>query len=374
MNRHKGIPLFATIIFFMAVVYGYMAINSPKTLAQAAGQGGLNGPTDIVFDRQGNLYICDTKNNLIRCVNSQNGLHTIAGAGSKDIVRDEPISISEARFTNPTKLITDGENLYFIERSSYVRKLDLASGIITTFAEGNFYRAPGQRFTKEEAELTELERAEKPFRFDILPISLAIGPDNNLYILNSHNQLCWCPLDKQARANFYKRQKEDASFQTEINYKQLKNQLALINFDKNGDLYVVTKYPHIIYKANLESGELIKIAGKEKFTERNSEEGLALEVPFYQLNTFTFDNDNNMILAANTYLYKFDLAAQELKIITGKGKKSSLWEDGIAATNSAIGNCQGIAIDDQGEIFFSDITTHRVRHITKEGLIFIAAA
>ena len=60
-----------------------------------AGEASLNEPKGVAYDQEGNLYIADSENHLIRCVDRQSGLiHTVAGSSTEDIpsnqVSNEP--------------------------------------------------------------------------------------------------------------------------------------------------------------------------------------------------------------------------------------------------------------------------------------------
>ena len=55
------------------------------------GRSSLNEPKGVVFDQEGNLYIADSENHMIRRVDRQSGLiHTLAGSSSRGI-SSEPL-------------------------------------------------------------------------------------------------------------------------------------------------------------------------------------------------------------------------------------------------------------------------------------------
>jgi sugar lactone lactonase YvrE len=102
----------------------------------ARGTAALFGSVEDTFsDGAGNLYVCDNANNTIRKVVVATGeVTTIAGtaglSGSNDGVG------AAARFDGPDGVTGDGAgNLYVSDsRSSTIRKLDLATGAVTTIA------------------------------------------------------------------------------------------------------------------------------------------------------------------------------------------------------------------------------------------------
>src|SRR5712692_10324120 len=107
-----------------------------------AGDGGpaaaalLNGPFDVAFDAAGNLYFSDTFNNRIRRVDARSGtISTVAGNGDKGYSGDgDPAT--EASLNEPYGIALDrAGNILIADRlNRRVRRIDAASGIITTLA------------------------------------------------------------------------------------------------------------------------------------------------------------------------------------------------------------------------------------------------
>jgi streptogramin lyase len=96
----------------------------------------LNGPFDVCFDRAGNLYFSDTFNNRIRRVDAATGIiTTIAGNGDKGYAGDGGPA-AQAALNEPYGVVVDrAGNLYIADRlNRRVRRVDAASGVITTLA------------------------------------------------------------------------------------------------------------------------------------------------------------------------------------------------------------------------------------------------
>ena len=75
----------------------------------------LNGPTGLSLDAQGNLYIADTKNNRIRKVNASGVISTVAGNGSTSYTADGDIATATGLNT-PTGVTVDADgNLYIAD-------------------------------------------------------------------------------------------------------------------------------------------------------------------------------------------------------------------------------------------------------------------
>lgn len=94
----------------------------------------LNYPTDVKVDRQGNVYIADYYNNVIRRVTPGGFITTIAGTGSPGYTGDNGLA-TEAQLFGPYKIELDVEgNLYIVDRDNQcIRKVN-TSGIIKTIS------------------------------------------------------------------------------------------------------------------------------------------------------------------------------------------------------------------------------------------------
>lgn len=94
----------------------------------------LNLPSTLIFDAAGNAYIADHANSCIRKVSASGIITTIAGTGTAGYSGDGGPATS-AQLSYPTGLVFDAQgNLFVADRSNNVVRKITPAGIITTFA------------------------------------------------------------------------------------------------------------------------------------------------------------------------------------------------------------------------------------------------
>ena len=109
---------------------GYSGDGGPATGAT------FNQPYSLQVDANGDIYVVDRLNYVIRRIDAATGtISTVAGTGEPGYGGDGGPGI-EARFSEPNDCYLDGNGGLLVAdvQDQRIRRLDLASGIITTFA------------------------------------------------------------------------------------------------------------------------------------------------------------------------------------------------------------------------------------------------
>ncbi len=120
---------------------GVVRTVAGKTTQAFSGDGGpatsaeLNFPKAVVVDSAGNIYVADTNNERVRKVDTKGVIQTVAGTGSFGYSGDGGPGTA-AKLNSPSDLLLDGKGGLLIADffNHRVRRLDLATGIISTFA------------------------------------------------------------------------------------------------------------------------------------------------------------------------------------------------------------------------------------------------
>ncbi len=131
------------ILLFFPCIAGAQIITTIAGSGSAAGFSGDGGPATaalmgrlfgLACDAAGNIYVSDFTNNRIRKVNTSGVISTYAGNGSGSTSGDGGPATA-AGLNGPSELALYGNSLFIAEHnSSRVRKVDITTGIITTYA------------------------------------------------------------------------------------------------------------------------------------------------------------------------------------------------------------------------------------------------
>jgi len=138
----------------------------------AAASAQLAFPQGLAFDAQGNLYIADSGNNIVRMVSAQNGnISTVAGTPQSYGYSGDGGLATSATLENPQAIALDSTgNLYIGDEGYRIRKVTKATGDITTFAGNGEEGATGDGGPALNAQ--------------IIPGFMVADTQNNLYVSN----------------------------------------------------------------------------------------------------------------------------------------------------------------------------------------------
>jgi DNA-binding beta-propeller fold protein YncE len=146
---------------------GFAGDGGPATLAR------MNQPYGIVIDHVGNIYVADRLNGRVRRIDgSSSVITTLAGDGSGKYSGDNGPSVC-AGLAEPNGLALDREHcrLFVADVTDHrVRVIDLASGVITTFAGTGNARHGGDGGPATSADVFGAR-------------AVALAPDDSLYIM-----------------------------------------------------------------------------------------------------------------------------------------------------------------------------------------------
>ncbi len=327
-----------------------------------AGDGGpakaalLNGPFDVAFDAAGNLYFSDTFNNRIRRVDARSGvISTIAGNGEKGYSGDGGPATA-ASLNEPYGIVLDrAGNIFLADRlNRRVRRIDAASGIITTLAgtgeAGLFrrWRAGGSGRAR---------RAERP--------RLRCGAAAPLHHRcrrqpgagrRSGQPERSPPLPAPARpsiAAMAARRTAAGTFGARA-----------VKVGADGTVYILERQGSSLRAVDPKTGVITTIAGT---TARGyaGDGGPALAAVFDAPKEMAIDRDGSLLIVdtENHAIRRIDRRTGIVSAVAGGHQGSG--GDGGPATEAGLDRPHGAVVGPDGAIYIGDTNNHRVRKVMR---------
>lgn len=325
----------------------------------AAGYAGDGGPAiEAVctepfmcdFDSSGNLYYSESRNNIIRRVDKATGvITTVAGTGEAGNSGDGGPA-TQATMREPYSLQVDQNNgdIYIVDRlSAVVRKVDGATGIISTVAgigeigysgdggPGNqaMFREPNDCFLDGKGGLLIADIQDQRIR----KLDLATG------------------IITTFAGNGEKERSGDGKPALEASFLGSR----AVCMDSKGNTYVAEREGNGVRKIDA-NGIMSTVAGTGELG-YDGDGGPALAATWGGPKALRCDAQDNVVVV-DTENHAIRLIHADTGIVTTiAGGRLGGEGDGGAATEAAMDRPHGCGIDTDGNIFVADSNNHRVR-------------
>jgi sugar lactone lactonase YvrE len=274
----------------------------------------FHDPMGLAFDADGNLYVSDWVNHRIRMIGPDGRVTTVAGGGPPgpygDLF-DGPAAT--ARFFGPEGLDVDDHGNIFVADTlnNRIRRIS-PEGLVTTVAGSG----PGTLYGFDGA--------------------LVDGPA------------------------------DIARF----------NDPSDVAVDAAGTLYVTDRLNHVIRKITPD-GQVSTFAGSGQ---PGSADGVGQAASFELPNRITIDRDGNLYVTEGrfldfgeqTYGFRVRMITPQAKVTTLAGTGQPGYRDGPALT-AEFDVPIGIAVDGKGNVYVVDSGAHRIRRISRDGVVSTVA-
>lgn len=254
--------------------------NGPATAATLA------GPSSVVLDAAGNLYVADAGNNAVRRVDAVTGIiTTVAGTLGRHGYTGDRGPANSATLNTPNGIALDSSNnLYLADTGNHaIRRVDAVTGKITTVAGTGTAGYNGDSLPATSAQLSS-------------PWSVTVAPTGELYIAdqNNHRVRLVSPagmISTVAGSGI-------AGFSGEkgpATEAQL-NEPASVVLDVAGNLYIADSGNNRVRKISAKDSSILTIAGidSEGFSGDN---GPANQAGLYGPYTLALDGADNLFVA-----------------------------------------------------------------------------
>lgn len=277
-------------------------VNGATVVKRFEGDGGqavqavLNFPTAVAVDQAGHVFLADTMNHRVRRVDAATGvITTVAGIGLPRFSGDGGPA-TEAGLNEPSALALSETGLLYIadQTNNRVRAVELATGTIRTVAGTGTAAYGGDGLLATESSLAG-------------PSGLAVGLDGTLYIADTFN----------------------------------------------GRIRAVDPATGLISTVAGDGGEY-RYEGPEEPVSRSLSRpsGLAVDAAG---NLYIADSDNHLIR-------RWDRQSRSLSRLAGIGQ-ATFGGDGGSALEAGVSYPFGLAVDHAGRLLIADTFNHRIREI-----------
>lgn len=338
---------------------GYAGDGGAATSAQ------FDSPDAVAVDSSGNLYISDTGNQRVRKV-SGGSIATVVGNGTQGYSGDKG-SATSAELNEPSGLAFDSNgNLYIGDTGNYVVR-EVAGGNISTVAGTN--STPG--FSGDGGAATSAELVNPSgVAVDSGGNIYIADPENNVVRIVCNN-LTPAPCQNLAVGDintFAGVESFGAGYSGDggpSTAAQLNNPIG-VAFDTQGNLYIADTGNNLIRKVSGATGIITTVAGSNKLAAGYSGDGGLATLA--QLNT-----PKSVAVDANGYIYIADSINSVIRAVAPDGTITTIAGngtigysgDGGPATGAELYFPAGVAVSG-GNVYIADSENNLIRVLTPE--------
>lgn len=241
-------------------------------------------PHGAAVDKEGNVYVCDMKNHLIRKITKNGFVSTYAGTPKISGATDGPANM--AQFNQPEDLAFDSKgNLYIADSYNFTIRKITKNGIVSTLAgttgKGAYKNGPGSvaLFNK--------------------PLGICVDVFDNLYIADADydgkepGNCLVRKIDLSGRVSTY------AGVPTQDRHKdgpKLKahfNRPVGIEVDMHGNIYIADTEADLI-RMITKNGEVITLGGQ--YLQELSQEGIGEGAAFFDPQSLVISSNGNLFI------------------------------------------------------------------------------
>ena len=327
-------------------------LHSPAQTAVSAIATPLLLPSAIVFDAQGNLYVAETANHVIRKIDRSGNLTTIAGTGTQGFGGDGGPATA-AQLDSPQGLALDAnQNLYIADTHNHrIRKLSLTTGIINTVAGTGIAGFAGDHASATAAQLN-------------LPTALALDAQQNLYLADTASHRvrkidAVTGLITTVAGDGTQGFAGDNGLATAASI----DSPTGIAVDGAGNLYLADTHNHRIRMIAATTGLITTVAGTgvEAFSGDNAAaSGAAVALP----HGLSLDTAGNLYLAdtANHRIRRIDAATGQITTVAGDGTQALAGDNG-PATAASLNSPRAVVASAIAPLTLADTGNQRIRQV-----------
>jgi sugar lactone lactonase YvrE len=304
-------------------------------------------PNDVFVDETGRVFVADTGNEVIRMVDTDGIITTIAGIGGDNgFSGDNGLAVS-ARLNLPQGVSVDQIGRVFIADRNNQRIRRITYGIITTIAGVGITGFAGDGGPAVDARL----RA---------PIGVFVDKTGRIFIADTNNHVIRM-IDTNGIITTIAGIGGDSGFSGDdgpaSSAKLDKPQGVFVDF--TGKVFIADTGNNVVRMVNT-NGIITRIAGTGS-AGYTGDNGPALSAQLDGPTGLSVDQTGR-VLIADTDNHVIRMVSIDGKISTVAGTGSRGFNgDGIPATSAQLSIPKGVSVDNNGGVFIADTGNHRIR-------------
>ncbi|HEV2446215.1 MAG TPA: IPT/TIG domain-containing protein, partial [Candidatus Sulfopaludibacter sp.] len=325
--------------------------------AAAATACSLNHPEDVAVDSSGNVYIADTLNGAIRKVTSDGNINTVvANLDPSTLIPSigysgDGSTGTSAGLIEPTAVSVDSNGSIYISEppDGRIRKMDGKSSTVSTIAGNGTLGFAGDGSSATTAMLN-------------LPAGVAVDSSGNVYIADTLN----ARVRKISGSSIGTVAGNGGVSYSGDGGPAAKAQLSsprAVAADSAGNLYIADTFNHAVREVAA-NGVISTLLGNgtpgSGNNQLNSPQGIAVDSTG---NVYVSDTQNARVLK---------ISGGSASVVAGNGKPG-FGGDGGAAGSAQLNTPIGLAVDRGGNLYIADFGNNRIRMVTSGGAISTVA-
>jgi uncharacterized protein (TIGR03437 family) len=325
-------------------VFSYSGDGGPATSAQ------LFAPHAAAVDLNGNLFIADSSNNVVREVTSKGVISTIAGTGTAGSSGDNGPATA-AQLNLPLGVAVDLSGNVFVADSSNARVRKISNGTITAYA-GN--GTPGYSGNGGSATAATLNT----------PVGLAVDKSGNLYIADQGNNVVRMVSAAGIISTFAGNGTQGYSGNGGPATSAQLNGPQGVAVDSSGNVYIADTLNSVIREVT-PNGIIQTIAGTG-IAGFSGDGGLATAAQLGSPTSVGVDAAGNLFITDSGTRIRKIFVSGIINTIAGTGVLGYSGDNG-PATNATLHGATGLTVNAVGNVFIPDNFNNAVRELTFTG-------